>query len=605
MRSSLFITGALILGSTVLCAQQNNAVPASASSSAAPAAAAPAAAASGAPAEKTTASPDPLALREVPGSAGFISHDSPFPFDNEPWFPKVSYFKRRFTTVNPRVELAPPVRIADRVVGGKLELSLKDYLDLVMANNPDISVQKLSVEVQKNAIQRAFAPFDPNAFASFNATRQVSPGRPLLLDGNLLPGSASNILTQPFSMRYNQLLPNGTSYNVQFANTRISSGSYTSYNPSQATSLTMNISQPLLRGRGTYFNKLPITIARGRLKAGIYSVEDAIIQLVTNAETLYWNVIQARENLRVQEEALSLADTSLKRSQRELELGAISSLEIYQPQANYANAEIFVTQARFQLQQAEDALRRQMGADQDPKLRDLPIVLTESVTPPADQPLDKEGLVQRALARRPDLRNQNENLANDDLVIRQANNALLPDLSLTAQYASFGQGGPLYSNGRLVSNGGFIDGFSDVWGFGYPTYGFGLTLRLPIKDRAASANMADAIVNKRIDTLRVKSTMQTIRLQVLQAINNVENSKASVQLAKIARDLAQKRVDAEQKRYELGTTTIFFVLSAQNDLTTAESSLVRESINYRRNLLTLMQRTGEYLDERGIQIQLQ
>jgi outer membrane protein len=83
----------------------------------------------------------------------------------------------------------------------------------------------------------------------------------------------------------------------------------------------------------------------------------------------------------------------------------------------------------------------------------------------------------------------------------------------------------------------------------------------------------------------------------------VDNSQASVELAKVARDLAQKRVDAEQKRYELGTTTIFFVLAAQGDFTTAESNLVRETINYRRNLINLMQRTGELLDERGITVQ--
>ena len=614
MRIALIYTGVSILCAAGLLAQQNNVVPpgAPAASGAAPTASAAAATptASGAApaaapaAEKMTVlAQDPLAAREVSGSAGFLGHSNPFTFDNEPFFPQISYFKRRFTAVSPRVELAPPVRLTEYSISGKLELSLKNYIDLVLANNPDITIQKLSVEVQKNAIQRAFGVFDPVAIGRFNATRQQSPGRPLLLDGNVLPGQPSNVLTQPASLTYNQVLQNGTSYNVGYTNTRLSSNAYNSYNPSNASSMTFGVTQPLLRGRGSAFTRLPITIARGRLKSGVYSMEDAILQLVANAETLYWNVIERRENLRVQEEALGLADTALKRSQRELELGAISSLEIYQPQANYANAEIFVTQARYQLQQAEDALRRQMGADQDPKFRDMPIVLTESVTPPADIPLEKESLVQRALVRRPDLRAVNENILNDDLVIRQANNALLPDLSLTLNYASFGQGGPLYNNGLLVSPGSFGGAFTDVWGFGFPTYGFGMTLRLPIKDRRASADLADAVVGKRIDVLRAKSSAQNIRLQVLQAINQVENSKASVQLAKIARDLAQKRVDAEQKRYELGTTTIFFVLAAQNDLTTAESSLVRESINYRRNLLTLSQRTGEYLDERGIQIQ--
>lgn len=606
MRSVCFVFGIVVVGAGLMAQEAANAPGAPAGQNATPAAEQPAAKTATPMADGGGAD---LQVRHAEGAAGFLSRGRTFEFDDEPFFMTPAYFKRRFTMVSPRVELAPPVHMDDYVVGGKLELSLKQYLDLVMANNPDISIQKLSVEVQKNAIQRAFATFDPTVLARFNTTRQESPARDILQGAVTL-----NQLTQPFAIQYNQTLPNGTLYQVGFNNNRLSTNSANAtFNPSHTSNLSLNITQPLLRSRGSYFTKLPITLARGRLRTSMYNVEDAVMQLISQAETIYWNLVENRENLRVQELALALADTALKRSQRELELGAISSLEIYQPQANYANAEIFVTQARYRLQQAEDALRRQIGADQIVKYREMPIVLTESVAPPTETALDKEQLVQRALVRRPDLRASNETLANDDLAIRQANNALLPDLSLTAQYGSFGQGGTFYRRTGAVTPegapivsitpGGFGDAFSQMWGFNYPTYGFGLTLRLPIKDRRASADLADAVVTKRLDTLRNRSIQQNIRLQVLQAVNQVENSKASVQLAQIARDLAQKRVDAEQKRYELGTTTIFFVLAAQNDLTTAEASLVRESINYRRNLLTLLQRTGELLDERGIQVQ--
>jgi outer membrane protein TolC len=213
-------------------------------------------------------------------------------------------------------------------------------------------------------------------------------------------------------------------------------------------------------------------------------------------------------------------------------------------------------------------------------------------------------MVEHAFARRPDLKAQGETMVGDDMSIQLADNAMRPDLALTFQYGSLGQGGTYFpGTGFAPIPGGFWDAFTQMFGFGYPTYGFGVRLRLPIKDRAAAANLSDAVVNKKLDTLRQKSIMQGVRLQVLQAISQVESSKASVDLAKVARDLAQKRVDAEQKRYELGTTTIFFVLAAQTDLTTAESTLVRESINYKRNLLQLSARTGDLLDERGIKIQ--
>ena len=532
--------------------------------------------------------------------------------DEEPFFPKPAYFKRHFGTVSPKVELQNPVRLDDFTISGKLELSLKNYLQLVMSNNPDVSIQVVSVEIQKDAITRAFAPFDALAAARFSSARQETPS------STALNGAAAlNTLNQPLSLSFSQLLPTGTTYNVQFGNTRLSTNSsFATYNPSQSSNLNFNISQPLLRGRGTYITRMPITIARSKLKASQYSLEDQVMQLISQAEVAYWNVVSAKENLRVQEEALALADTALKRSRRELELGAISSLEIYQPEANYATAQIAVVQARYNVQNAEAALRRQVGADVDSKYRDLPIVLTESVAPPTENSkFDREALIAKALSRRPDLRAVNESMAGDDLTVVQANNALLPNLALTAQYGSFGQGGTIYNRQNIfladgtqssvvsIIPGGFGGAFTQVWGFGYPVYGFGLTLQLPIRDHNASANLADALVNKKLDALRARSTEKTIRLQVLQAVTQVENSRASVELAKVARDLAQKRVDADQKRYELGTTTIFFVLASQNDLVTAESALVRESINYRINLMTLLQRTGELLDERGIQVQ--
>jgi len=522
---------------------------------------------------------------------------------NESYFPQPAYFRKRFETPSTKVEVQPPVRLPDFVVGGKLELSLKNYLDLVFSNNYDITVQKLIVQLNRNAITRAHSIFDPVAFASFSSQRAQIP-----TSDSLAGASTLNQLTQPLRLNYTQTLSTGGNYQVGFVNSKLSTNSsFQLFNPAHNSNLTFSANQPLFRGRGSYITKLPITIAQSRLKGQQYNVEDQIMNLISLAELAYWNVVEARENVRVQEQTLKLADTSLKRSQRELELGAISSLEIFQPQANYANAEIQVTQARYRLAQAEDALRRQIGADLDPDLRTMPLVLTESVDPPAGAiNFDREAIVAKSLQRRPDLKSLSQNLDIDDLNIRTATNGLRPDLSLGVSYATFGRGGNNFIRTGSAINvipGGIGDALGQLFGFGFPTYGFSLTLRLPIRDRRAAADMADAMLNKKLDAMRVKSLEQRVRLEVLNAMNQVENSKASVELAKIARDLAQKRVDADLKRYELGTTTIFFVLASQNDLSQAEAALVRESLQYRRNLLTLLQRTGELLQERNIVVQ--
>ena len=521
-----------------------------------------------------------------------------------PRFGTSNYIKQSlYLKPDPTFSIADPTRLKDFVLGGKLELSLRSYLELVLANNTQIMLQKVLIQPQRNAIQRAFGIFDPIATARLSGTRVETPTTDAL--------TGTNRTTLPFALGVTHLLENGMQYQVNYNSQRDTTNAlFATYNPAFTSILNVTVSQPLLRNRGGYFNKIPVYIARARLRSTEYRFEDTINRLLATAENAYWDVIGARENLKVQEQALGLADTSLKRAQRELELGAISPLDIYQPQATYARSEILVTQARYRLAQFEDVLRLQIAVDLDPDLRQLPLVLTEPVLPPTDtKPFDKEALVSEALTLRPDLKATRQDVLNDDLFVRQAANNLRPDLSVFGNYTTQGRGGTLLADTRAIPPrpfpipGGFSDALGQTFGFGFPTLGFGLQLRLPIRDRRAAADFADAVVAKRADLLAERQVAQQVRLDVLNAINLVENSRASVELAKIAADFAQKRVEAEQKKYDLGTTTLFFVLAAQQDLSQAQSDLVTQSVTYRRNQLNLLQRSGKLLTDRGVVLQ--
>ncbi|WP_031496606.1 TolC family protein [Bryobacter aggregatus] len=526
-----------------------------------------------------------------------------------PQFGTKNYFATIFRRDTPKFELQGPVRLQDHVVGEKLELSLKAYLELALNNNTDIQIQRLSLEIPKNAITRAFSMYDPQFVGRFGSTRSKTAATDALAGATTV-----STLSQPLTLNWSQLAPTGTQYSVNYGASKNSTNStFASLNPAYSSNLNLAFTQPLWRGRDLSILRAPITLAKSRLRANEYAFQDQLQQLLTNAENAYWDVIGARENQKVQEQALALADTSLKRAQRELELGALPALEIYQPQAVYARAEILVTQARYRLAQAEDALRRQMGIDLDPELRKLPIILTESVLPPTDNtPFDKESIVADAIRLRPDLLNQRQQLDIDEIGIKVTSDSLKPDFSLFGNYSIQGRGGPFIQRQNIFNPdgttspvvstipGGIGDALGQMWGFGYPIIGGGVQLRLPIKDRNASANYADAVVSKRLDQLRLRVVEQNVRLDVLTAINQVENSRASVDLAKIAADLAQKRVEADQKRYELGTITLFFLLDSQNALTQAQSDLVTQSVQYRRNLLNLYRRGGTLLTERGI-----
>jgi outer membrane protein TolC len=524
-------------------------------------------------------------------------------------FPKPSYFRETFARPITKVELQSPTRLEDYVVDGKLELSLRSYLELVMANNTDIAIQRLTVDVAQNAITRAFAAFDPLATASFSSTEQRTPS------GDVLQGAATLVqLSQPANFTYSQTLPTGLNYQVGFFAEKLSTNSgYYDFNPNLTASLGVTISQPLIKNRGAYINRVPIMLASSRLRKTEYDLKTSLLQLVGNAENAYWDAILARENLRVAESARDLADQALKRAQRELELGALSPLDIYNPQQQYATSQIGVSQAQYALQQTEDAIRRQIAADLDPKIRMLPIVLTETVGPEVDAPpIDAEKEVRKALAARPDLKSAMQDLDIDDLGIRQSKNELLPDLELVAGYTAQGLGGIYYpstigTGGLPVVSapipGGFGDALSQMFGFGFPMYSFGLTLRLPIKNHQASADMADSLVSKRQHSLNVRTVRQQVRLDVLTTVSQVESSKDATKLSVVAQDFCRKYMEAEQKKYELGNSTIFFVLQAQGSLVAAESSVVQNAVSYRRNLMNLLWRTGELLDARGIAVQ--
>ncbi len=528
--------------------------------------------------------------------------------DTYPFFPQPNYFKKYLARPVTGFELGPPVQLENYVVDSKLELSVKAFLNLVMANNPNVSIQRLNVAISEDAITRGLGIFDPLATASFSATRTLT-GTTSAVNG----ATTLNSLSQPLNLNVQQLLPTGAIYSISYSDFKSSTNSeFATINPAYSSGLIFNFSQPLLRGRGSFITRLPITIARSRLRGAQFTFEDQLIQIVLAAEQQYWSVVGARENVRVAQEGLKLADTALQRAKRELELGASSPLDIFQPEQSYANAQLALTQASYALEQNENALRMQMGADLDPKYRSMPIVLTEPVTPPPAASMDKEELVQKAFQNRQDLKSTRQALEVDDLSIRQANDNLRPNLSLTGQYGSSGTGGPQYvlqnvftggSGAVTVLPGGVTDALAQMFGFGLPTYGFGLTLSLPLKNRVAAANLADASVNKKLDAFRLRAAEQSVRLQVLNAITNLNNSRASVDLARTARDLAQKRVEAEQKKYELGIDTIFFLLTAETDLTTAESQLVNQTINYRLSELALLRALGTLLEERGIAVQ--
>jgi outer membrane protein TolC len=519
-----------------------------------------------------------------------------------PAFPSPAYFRKMISTPSTRIELQPPARLADYVQNGKLVLSLKAYLDLVMMNNTDVSIQRLTVERSQNSLLGSYSRFDPSMTLSLNHQRSTSTSADRFDQVSQLKN-----LSQSASLGFSQLLSSGTTIGASMGLTKGTSNSANNLiNPNVGGTFGVNFSQPLLRGRSLDIVRFQITTARINLRSTVLTNQDSMMSYVQAAESAYWDVVGARDTLKVAQNALDLQQISMDRSDKMLELGAMAELDIFQPRAQLEQSKIAVSQAKFGLVRVEDALRRQMGADLDPAIRNLPIELTEAVAPPDDTTvLDREALIQKALSNRPDLARALLTLQSDDLGLKQSINNMRPQLTLTGSYNGSGTSGTRYLAGSSipVSSGGFYDALGTAFARENPRYSFGLNLTLPLHDRGAAANLANSILSKKSDTLTVRRTEEQVRLDVLNAVTALESSREQVKLAKISRDLAQQDQESWQKKFDLGTTEMYFVLDATNRLTNAESSLSNAYIQYHRNELNLQRVTGELLEKRGIVIQ--
>ena len=519
-------------------------------------------------------------------------------------FPDAAYFREQWQASPLDIEIDSVGGLDDFYFDGKIELSLRSYIELVMVNSPDINLQKLAVFEQQNAIQRAFSPFDPTLNLGFTTNRSTT------LPNDILQGAdVRTNLNQRGNFTYSQTFDTGTNYTVGYIGSKSANNSqFTNFNPSITQNLLFTVSQPLLRDRGRFVQRIPIFIAKSRLKLTEEQVRGRVIGLLVQAENAYWDVIDQRESLRVRENNLELARAFLERSRRELELGAISPLDIYQPEQQFATAQVGVTQFQYRLQQAEDTIRRWIGADLHPTLRHAPLVLTETADPPVYYPsFGPEEQVSKALRLRPELGQDRRALEIDDLNIRASTNQMRPDLMLNANYSAQGRGGNFFERSLLGSGststvipGGFPDALDQLFQFRFPTYGFGFSLQIPIRDRRSAADLADARIQKRRDLYTLRSSEQQVREEVLNAVAGVEQSKAGILQATVARDFAQKRLDAEQKKYDLGVTTAFLVLDSQTRLVDAEADLLAQVIAYRRSMLNLLQSTGDLLESRGV-----
>ena len=503
-------------------------------------------------------------------------------------------------------KLSPPAHVQDYVIDGKLHLRLEDAVRLALENNSNIRIEETQVEAQKFALLGAYKPFDPLIQSIANVNRLSYSGTTQLQGVGENSNAALNTLGQSVQASYTQTFITGTNIFAGVSSNRNSTNNaFYFLNPYVSSTVTLQFTQPLLRNAGRFANSAPLIIARRALEQSRASfaaqVNDAILQVVTE----YWTVVQARGSFDVEQRSLALAESSYQHDKRALELGALPPLDIYRSQSEVAARRVQAIQSEFVLKQAQEAFRFTIGVDQDPTLAALELDLVEKPEPEREiENVDPVEVLKKALSARPEIAAANDAIANDETSVRLAHNGLRPDLSLTGFYQSNGIGGNQYdlNTGLLITPGGLGTSFSQLFGFGFPGYGGTLTLNLPIRNRGAKANLGTALVARRHDLYTSQITREEIVRQVKDSVDLLEEAKLTLAAAKTSLELAQKSLAADQRKYELGAETNFFVLDSQTKLAQSELDLLQTQINYQIARATLDRATGSLLEPYHVQI---
>jgi outer membrane protein len=503
----------------------------------------------------------------------------------------------------PQVQVRAVEGVEQHVQGGKLYLNVKDFLALLLKNNTEINIARLDVLSAADAIVGAKAPFDPVVTAGFNSTRSITPQFTQI-------GGAPQVdfLNETTVMNYQQLLESGQTVAVGFNGSRASTNSEFNFvNPYISTFTNFQVTQPLWQGRANLESKAPLMIARTQLLIQSDRTEAQIADLVAAAARQYWDAVQSRDNIKVQQQAYDLAQKQYERDKLSLELGALPSLDIFQSQSQLAQRKVAVIQAQFAYRDALDGLRRLMGADLSPDTRNMEIVLEDDpVAEVAPLPPTEEA-ISSALQKRPELSAVRRHQSVNDLNARVARDLMVPQVNLSA----FGGGNGLAGNQipvvntlgtapAMLTSTGLGEALHQTFAFQAPTYGFQLSLTVPVRNSSAEQSLADALVSRARDRYTERQLEQQVIQDVKLAMSQIQSSAAQIEAAKTARDLAQKNVEAEQQKYELGGVTAFEVLDAQTRLATVESSLLEAYVGYRKTLISYQRAVWTLLDGLGI-----
>src|SRR5260370_16081104 len=537
----------------------------------------------------------------------------------------------------PEPVLTNSPRVEQLIHDGKLEITLQDSVELALENSMAIAVQPYlpwfadadllateggaqtfgiaGAEIRQSFANIPFLNYDPTFTSQISYNDLKTPVNNPLTSGTGATATAASLVTHTatYNNSVTEGFSTGTIATLAWNNTRSSSGStFNFFNPAVQSSLVVSLQQELLNGFGRWVNRRNIMIAKNNRKLADYVFEQQAITTVTNTITAYWELVSARSNVVVLEQAVATSQRLYGDNKKQLEIGTMAPLDVTRAEAQLALDQQNLIIAQTAKLQDEQILKNAISKDPlAANFINVDVIPTDQTTPPdATQTPSFEESIKEAFQKRPELLEQQINTQNAGIDARATGMALRPTATLFAQYTSQGLAGVSPITGAQTTgagapivdaNGNPIPGFfeplvsappitgknehgfttaqSQIFHNMFPDYLVGVNVQIPFRNRAAQATNQHAILALRQIEAQLQQLKNLAVVDVRTAYITLQQDRVQVATASEARKLQQETFDAEQKKYQLRASTVYNVILTQRDLVTAQGAELRALAN--------------------------
>jgi len=559
------------------------------------------------------------------------------------------------------VRLSNSSRLDSLMRAGNIYLSLADAVALALENNIDIEIQRYSPRLAEADLlrARAGAPIrgvQTNASGGAGATSNYTGGAPgstiagINFNTSQVPGTSnfsydpvligtiswahqtspqSNTVTSGTTslvttgtvanFGISQAFLSGTNASLTFNNNDTSQNNFFSLlNPQTVSYMDLLVTQKLLQGFGFTVNNRNIRIAKNDLRVADLTFKMQVLNTVSYIISQYWNLVSYNEDVRVKRQALALSQKLYDDNKKQVEIGTLAPIEIIRAEAEVASRQQDLETSETNVLQEETILKTALSRTglASPAVASAHIVPTDPIRiPDQEQVRPTQDLIAEALDARPELAQSRILVDNSRISLAGTRSALLPTVDAFARARNTGLAGTPNSlpipgsngltNGRNADPflvGGYGSVLGQIFSRNFPDYSVGVQLNIPLRNRSAQADYATAQLSLRQSELQVEKLVNGIRIDVQNALTAVRQARARYQSARKNRTLQEQTLDAEQKKYALGASTLYLVIQAQRDLATAQGTEVAAQAAYIQARTQLDVATGTILDNNNVQM---